>query len=102
MLETSRSRLKPYLGSGEPDGFFLFAMSETPADLDAVLAKAWTSPLGITKLFMHAIGRYEAMAPLMEPSPTPNAERLAATTLTITTSGFMTEADMSAIAEAVR
>jgi perosamine synthetase len=102
VLETSQSRFKPYLGTGEPNGLFLFAMADTPADLDAVLAKAWTAPLGITKLFMHAIGRYEAMIPMLEPSATPNAERLAATTLTITTSGFMTAADMTAIAEAVR
>jgi perosamine synthetase len=101
MLETSASRLKPYLGSGEPNGFFLFAMAATPTDLDAILAKTWNSPLGITKLFMHAIGRYEALIPMLEPSPTPNAERLAATTLTITTSGFMTDEDMAAIAEAV-
>lgn len=102
LLETSRSRLKPYLGSGEPNAFFLFAMADTPADLDAVLGKTWTGPLGVTKLFMHAIGRYEAMAPMLEPSLTPNAERLAATTLTITTSSFMTAADMVATAEAVR
>ena len=102
MLEASHSRLKPFLGGGEPNGFFLFAMTDTAADLDAVLARSWTSPFGITKLFMHAIGRYAALMPMLEPSPTPNAERLAATTLSITTSGFMTDADMAAVAEAVR
>ena len=100
LLESAGSRLRPYLGSGEPTGSFLFAMTETPADLDAILARAWPAEIGVTKLFMHAIGRYQALSGMIEPSPTPNAERLAATTLTITTSGFMTQADMSAIAQA--
>lgn len=101
MLAGAGSRLKPFLGREEPTALFLFAMTESAADLDAVLAKAWSAEIGVTKLFMHAIGRYEALLPMLEPSSTPNAERLAATTLTITTSRFMTAADMSAIVGAV-
>jgi perosamine synthetase len=97
LLERSRSRMKPYLGAGEPTGFFLFAMAETAADLDAMLAKAWSARVGISKLFMFAIGRYKALSSMLDASATPNAEHLAATTLTITTSGFMTAADVSAI-----
>jgi perosamine synthetase len=100
LLENSGGRLKPYLGSGEPSGSFLFAMTETAAELDAILTQAWSSEYGVTKLFMHAIGRYPALSGMIEPSLTPNADHLAATTLTITTSGFMTQADMSAIARA--
>jgi hypothetical protein len=46
---------------------------------------------------MFAIGGYEALSSMLVPSPTPNADRLAATTLTITTSGFMTATDLSTI-----
>jgi perosamine synthetase len=97
LLENSRSRLKPYLGSGEATGLFLFAMADTVADLKAVLTKAWPAGIGITKLFMFAIGGYEALSSMLIPSLTPNADRLAATTLTITTSGFMTATDLSTI-----
>ncbi len=99
-LDAAPSRLKPYRGKGEPTGTFLFAMTATAADLDAVLAMAWPAEIGITKLFMHAIGGYKALSQMLEASPTPNAERLAATTLTVTTSGFMTPHDMSAIVRA--
>jgi perosamine synthetase len=100
LLESTPSRLTPYVGKGDPTGFFLFAMTTTPADLDAVLAPAWRAGIGITKLFIYTIGGYKALASALEPSATPNAERLAATTLTITTSNFTTAADMSAIVKA--
>ena len=66
-----------------------------------MLAKTWPADIGVTKLFMSAIGRYKALSSLLAPSSTPNAEHFAATTLTITTSGFMTAADMSAIVSAM-
>jgi perosamine synthetase len=97
LLDARGSHAKPYLGPGEPSGTFLFAMTESAAALDALLARLWGSRLGVTKLFMSAIGSYASLAGQIEPSQTPNAERLAATTLTITTSGFMTDGDMAAI-----
>jgi perosamine synthetase len=100
-LENAPSRLKPYLGGGDSTGLFLFATTHTAGDLDAVLAKAWPAKIGVSKLFMSAIGRYKALSSLLAPSLTPNAEHFAATTLTITTSGFMTTADMSAIVSAM-
>jgi dTDP-4-amino-4,6-dideoxygalactose transaminase len=100
-LDNAPSRLKPYLGGGEPTGLFLFAMTDTAGELDALLATAWPARIGISKLFMSAIGRYKALSSLLAPSLTPNAEHFAATTLTITTSGFMTAADMSAIISAM-
>lgn len=96
-LESSSSRLRPHLGSGNPTGLFLFAMTDTAPELDALLAKAWPAEIGVTKLFMSAIGHYKAMSSLLAPSSTPNAAHMAATTLTITTSGFMTASDLSAI-----
>jgi dTDP-4-amino-4,6-dideoxygalactose transaminase len=100
-IERTPSRLKPYLGGGEPTGLFLFATTDAACELDAVLAKAWPAGIGVSKLFMSAIGRYKALSSLLAPSLTPNAEHFAATTLTITTSGFMTAADMSAIVRAM-
>jgi dTDP-4-amino-4,6-dideoxygalactose transaminase len=100
-LDNASSRLKPYLGGGEPTALFLFATTETARDLDAVLVEAWPAGIGVSKLFMSAIGRYKALSSLLAPSLTPNAEHFAATTLTITTSGFMTAADLSAIVGAM-
>lgn len=100
-IEERGGRTSPYLGEGQPNGLFLFAMTETPGDLDEILASAWQSPFGITKLFNASIGGYAALKPILLPSATPNAERLAATTLTVTTSDFMTEAEMAAAVEII-
>ncbi len=91
------SKVRPYQGPGESSGLFLFAMTRTPAELDVILSKAWPASFGVTKLFVHAIGDYASLAGLLEPSETPNARHLAATTLTITTSAFMTGPDRLAM-----
>ena len=100
-LEQVPSRVNPFVGRGEPTGLFLFATAASAAELDAVLAKTWRAGIGITKLFMYAIGRYKALSGSLETSTTPNADQLAATTLTITTSSLATAADMSAIVGAL-
>jgi perosamine synthetase len=100
-LDRRGGRTRPYVGEGQPNGLFLFAMTRSSADLDEILASAWTSPFGITKLFNSSIGAYETLKPILLPSATPNAERLAATTLTVTTSGFMTGKEIAAAAEAI-
>ncbi|MGZ5810166.1 MAG: DegT/DnrJ/EryC1/StrS family aminotransferase [Xanthobacteraceae bacterium] len=100
-LDEGRSRVKPYRGGGQPTALFLFAMAETPDELDAILEKSWRAGLGITKLFMRAIGGYPQLASALEPSDTPNATRLAATTLTITTSSFASSGDVAAIVKAL-
>jgi dTDP-4-amino-4,6-dideoxygalactose transaminase len=100
-LEHVPSCVKPFVGRGEPTGLFVFATAASAAELDAVLAKTWRAGIGITKLFMYAIGRYKALSGSLETSTTPNADQLAATTLTITTSSLATAADMSAIVGAL-
>jgi perosamine synthetase len=100
-LQERASRVKPYRSRGEPTALFLFATTQTPADLDAILANCWRAGLGVTKLFMHAIGGYARIRDAIEPSDTPNAVQLAATTLTLTTSGYATANDVKAAVEAL-
>jgi perosamine synthetase len=100
-IENRGGRVAPYLGDGQPNALFLFGMTSSPADLDDILDSAWPSHLGITKLFNSSIGNYAALSSILLPSATPNADRLAATTLTVSTSGFMTDAEMAAAVEAI-
>lgn len=96
-LGSGPSLAMPFTSHGEPTSLFLFAMTQTSADLDAILHRSWSAGLGITKLFMRAIGRYRGLAGMLEPSYTPNAERLAATTLTLTTSELAGGEDVAAM-----
>lgn len=97
-LHKTGGSLTPYpTGDRPPSGTFLFAQAAAPAELEKLLAVAWPSPFGVTKLFAGALSAYPALGDTLLPSPTPNAERLAATTLTITTSPMATEADMAGL-----
>jgi hypothetical protein len=91
------SVLRPLLGPGHPTGSFLFVQAGSAAALTRILARGWPSPLGLSKLFMWSLAGYPALSHLLSPSSTPNAERFAATTLTLTTSPFMTEKEQAAL-----
>jgi dTDP-4-amino-4,6-dideoxygalactose transaminase len=91
------SALRPLLGPGHPTGSFLFVQTGSAAALTRILARGWPSPLGLSKLFMWSLAGYPALSHLLSPSSTPNAERFAATTLTLTTSPFMTEKEQAAL-----
>ncbi len=96
------SALRPLLGPGHPTGSFLFVQTDSAAALNRILARAWPSPFGLSKLFMWALAGYPALSHLLLPSSTPNAERFAATTLTLTTSPFMTDEDEAALFDLLR
>ena len=73
------------IGPAAPIATFLFAtLPDTPAHRDRLM-QLWRSRLGVAKLFSRAIGDYPYLAPLLQPSPTPHARALAATTLTVST-----------------
>jgi dTDP-4-amino-4,6-dideoxygalactose transaminase len=86
----------------EPSATFRFVTFADAARCRACLDRLWSSPLGVTKLFVRAIGDYPNMAPLLAPSPTPNARDLAARTLTVSTSPYQQESERAAVLTAIR
>jgi len=86
----------------EPSATFRFVTFAETAQCRACLARLWSSRLGVTKLFARAIGDYPRIAPLLMPSPTPNARDLAARTLTVSTSPYLQGSDRAAVLAAIR
>ncbi|PZW49192.1 dTDP-4-amino-4,6-dideoxygalactose transaminase [Humitalea rosea] len=66
------------------------------------MAALWTSGLGVSRLFIHALPDYAELRGMVPPVPCPAAADLAARTLTIGNSPWTTEADMRRIAAALR
>ena len=85
----------------EPTGIFAFVTLPTAAQCAQALRRLWRSPLGVSKLFAHALGDYPYLAPLLVPASTPNARDLAARTLTITTSPALRDADIAKIVSGI-
>ena len=56
---------------------------------DALLADLATSPLGVSRLFIHALPDYEYLASIVGRADVPNARAFAACTLTITNSPWL-------------
>jgi dTDP-4-amino-4,6-dideoxygalactose transaminase len=96
-LARRNGSLHPVVGPGQPTSTFLIVRTQSAAALTRILERGWSSPLGLSKLFMWSLGGYPALAGLLLPSETPNADRFAATTLTLTTSPFMTGEEQTAL-----
>lgn len=69
----------------------------TSAHSQATIQALWRSRLGVAKLFSRAIGDYPDIAALLQRSETPNARALAATTITLSTSGALSPTAETAI-----
>lgn len=85
----------------EPTGIFAFVTLPSAAQCSAALRHLWRSPLGVSKLFAHALGDYAYLAPLLVATSTPHARDLAARTLTITTSPSLRDADIAKIVSGI-
>ena len=85
----------------QPSGIFAFVTLPTARQCGAALRHLWRSPLGVSKLFAHALGDYPYLAPLLVATRTPNARDLAARTLTITTSPSLRDDDIAKIVSGI-
>lgn len=66
---------------------------------DAALATLWTAGLGVSRLFVHALPGYRYLDGIVPKSAVPNADALAATTLTVTNHAWLDDATFTAIAD---
>lgn len=64
---------------------------------DAALATLWSSGLGVSRMFIHALPDYAYLRGIVPPQATPQARDFAARTLTIGNSPWWTDADIDAI-----
>ena len=80
-----------------PSATSLFLTLQPHPERDALIQALWRSRLGVGKMFSRAIGDYPDIAPLLQPSETPNARALAAHTITLTTSELSSAAAEDAI-----
>ena len=70
---------------------------------DIVLETLWGAGLGVTRLFVRALADYPEVTPwLEEPAPLPNARSIAACSLTITNSPWLTDDDFSDIIRCIK
>ena len=77
---------------------FLLLLLPTAAARDAVMAALWTQGVGVTRLFVRALGDYPAVAPWIGgENAHRQARELAARTLSITNSPWLSDADFAAI-----
>ncbi|EMB4321663.1 DegT/DnrJ/EryC1/StrS family aminotransferase [Pluralibacter gergoviae] len=77
---------------------FLLIRLPTGAARDAVLAALWDRGAGVTRLFARALADYPALADrFTDASPQAQARSLAARTLTLTNSSWLTDGDFAAI-----
>lgn len=85
-------------------GVWPFLMVLLPAcqHRDAVLKQLWTSPLGVTRLFIHPLSQYDYLQPIIPASSMPNAEDFAARMFTITNGLWLTDAQFSQICEVIQ
>jgi perosamine synthetase len=69
---------------------YVFVTFESLASADWLLAESATMGLGITRLYAYTLDRYPHLAGLVADAPFPCAESLAARTVTLTTTPYMT------------
>ncbi len=71
---------------------FILVLMPNAASRDAAMNCLWTAGLGVTRLFIHALGGYPAVLPLLAPADaTPCADDFAARSLSITNSPWLTD-----------
>lgn len=76
--------------------FFLLVL-DSQRRRDAVLDRLWRSGLGVSRLFIHALPDYDYLQGIVPAADVPNARNIAACSLTIGNSPWLTDADMDAI-----
>ena len=81
---------------------FLMLLLPTEQQRDAVMNKLWASPLGVTRLFIHALPQYDYLQPIVPAINMPNAQAFAARMLTITNSLWLTEAQFAQICDVIQ
>jgi len=64
---------------------------------ETALRTLWTSGLGVTRLFIHALPDYDYLRDVVGPADVPNARDLAARSLSITNSPWLQEAEFERI-----
>ncbi|MGB3126492.1 MAG: DegT/DnrJ/EryC1/StrS family aminotransferase [Pseudomonas sp.] len=71
---------------------FLMVVMPSARTRDAAMTQLWTSGLGVTRLFIHTLPGYPAVAPLLQPgSEITQAEAFASRTLSISNSHWLTD-----------
>ena len=68
---------------------FLLLTVDDQAVRDAALARLWSTNLGVSRLFIHALPDYPYLASIVPRSDVPNARAFAARTLTISNSSWL-------------
>jgi perosamine synthetase len=76
-----------------PSATFLFVTLPEARQADQLLKDTARTGLGLSRLFAHAITDYPALSGLIEPAALPAARDLAARTVTLSTSGYLSRAD---------
>lgn len=69
---------------------------------DGILQRLWTSRLGVSRLFIHALPDYPQLAGIVAADAVPNARDFAARTLTVSNSPWLDEARFERILRVLR
>ncbi len=80
--------------------FLLLLLPDQP-HRDAALAPLWEAGLGVSRLFIHALPGYDYLAAIVPRQDVPNARDLAARSLSISNSLWLTDADFEIICNAL-
>ena len=76
---------------------FLLLLMPSREARDAALAELWTTNLGVSRLFIHALPDYAYLAAIVAQADVPNARNFAARTLTISNSPWLDDAGFERI-----
>ncbi|GGY24338.1 hypothetical protein GCM10008098_17420 [Rhodanobacter panaciterrae] len=76
---------------------FLLLLLPDQRRRDAALAQLWSSGLGVSRLFIHALPDYAYLAGVVPPQDVPNARDFAARSLSISNSPWVTDDDFETI-----
>lgn len=80
---------------------FISLLCESQSTRDRILDRLWTSGLGVTRLFIHALTGYEYLSGIVPSTEAPNATDLARRTLTISNSSYVSDRDFKAILDVI-
>ena len=78
---------------------FLLLTLPTQTQRDKALQTLWTSGLGVSRLFIHALPDYTYLRDVVPDTPLPNARDFAARSLTITNSPWLDDATFESICQ---
>jgi len=94
------SGLKVLQDVGDTHGTWPFLLLLMPSRelRDAALAELWTTNLGVSRLFIHALPDYDYLAAIVPKADVPNARDFAARMLTISNSAWLDDASFEQVA----